>query len=283
MATLVVEGGATRAAYASGAADALQQAGFVPDAIYGTSAGGAIAAWFAAGQTRVGLRTWDRLADRSLMSFRRLAGGSVPVIDFRRLYGEYYPTLFGLDVVRLRRAPYPVVVTLTDAELVRTEYLDLRRAPDVFRALHATSAMPIVSEAPVELEGRSFVDGGLSDPIPVRRAIEDGHRDLVVLLNRPPGERAAEPRLVTRLVARSFPRLADAMARHHELHNEAVRLAERPPRGVRVRIVRPASDLGIGRFTRDVRRVRAAISRGREDARRALGLAAPPQPPPTGS
>lgn len=267
MTTLVIEGGATRAAYASGAAEALHRAGLVPDAIYGTSAGGAIGAWFGAGQPHIGLRTWDRLTDRGLMSFRRFAGGSVPVLDFRRLYGEYYPLRFGMDIVALRRAPYPIWITITDAEKVESHYVDIRTSADPFQLLHATSAMPVVSEAPVTIDGRPWVDGGMTDPVPLQRAIEDGHRDIIVILNRPMGERPPEPRIVTRLVARQFPRLADVTASHHVYHNASVRLAEVPPKGVRVRILRPDADLGISRFTRDLARVHRVIERGQRDGK----------------
>lgn len=263
--TLVIEGGATRAAYASGAAEALHRSGLVPDAIYGTSAGAAIGAWFGAGQPHVGIRTWDRLTDRDLMSFRRIAGASVPVLDFRRLYGEYYPMLFGMDVAALRRAPYPIMVTITDAHKAESHYVDIRKAPNPFLLLHATSALPVVSEAPVMMEGRAWVDGGMTDPIPLQRAIEDGWRDIIVLLNRPMGERSPEPRIVTRLVGRRFPQLSEATAKHHAYHNASVHLAESPPEGVRVRIVRPAVDLGISRFTRELDLVHRAIEQGQRD------------------
>lgn len=275
MVALVIEGGAARAAYASGAALALQEAGFVPDAIYGTSAGGAIGAWFAAGQAHLGIRTWDAIADRRLLSYRRALWGDRPVIDFRLLYSEYYPRVFGLDLDALRRAPYPVCVTVTDADTGKALYPDLRSARDPLALLHATSALPLVSECPVEVEGRRLVDGGATAPVPLARALEDGHKDVVVLANRPRGARKPESRLTVALVARQFPSLRDATERHHEIHDAAMRLAESPPAGVRVRLVRPSRDLGVGRFTRDVAKLRAAIEEGRRDgARVAAGMRA---------
>jgi len=263
----VIEGGASRAAYASGAALALQDAGVVPDAVYGTSAGGAIAAWFAAGQAQVGIRTWDRLSDRSLLSFRRLAGGRAtePVLDFRRLYAQYYPTVFAMDVAALRRARFPVVVTLADVETATTRYADLRHVADPWRHLHATSAMPLVSESPVWIDGRAYVDGGITDPIPLQRAIDDGHRDIIVVLNGPDVERGPENAMSQRLVARRFPALREALARRHLVHNATVRLAKAPPEGVRVRIVRPKEALGISRTSRDLAVIERAIARGRAD------------------
>lgn len=274
--TLVLEGGAMRAAYGSGVAVALQEAGLVPDAIYGTSAGGAIGAWYAAGQAHVGATTWEHAGDRQLLSYRRALWGDRPVLDFRRLYGDMYPNLFKMDVARLRAAPYPVYVTLTDADTAETVHADLRTAEDPFRHLHATSALPLVSEAPVLIGGRRFLDGGATAPLPLQQALDEGHQDLLVVSNRPRGLRHPESPVLVAMVMQRFPALADAARRHHALHNEAIALAEAlaegraPPRhrDVRLRLVRPAKDLGVGRFTRDVGRIRAAVAQGKTDGRR---------------
>jgi predicted patatin/cPLA2 family phospholipase len=275
--TLVFEGGAARAAYGSGVADAFQASGLAPDAIYGTSAGAAIAAWYAAGQAAQGIKTWDSIVDRSLLSYRRMLVGK-PVLNFGRLYGELYPSHFGMDLARLRASPYPAYATMTDADTAETVYVDLRSAKDPMRVLHATSALPLVSDSPVEIDGHRYVDGGMTDPIPIRRAIEDGHRDILLVASRVAAPRAAEPDIITRLVARKFPKLREATANHHRFQNDAIALALSPPPGVRVRILRPTRDLGVSRLTRSLPRLHAAVAEGRKDGARLmleLGLPAP--------
>lgn len=274
MPALVIEGGANRASYATGVCASLQAAGLVPDAIYGTSAGGALAAWYAAGQMELACRTWDAVRDRELLSFRRaLMGGFV--FDLRKLYRHYYQNVFGMDVAALKRAPFPVHVTITDADTGATYHPDIRHAEEPLALVHAGAAIPLLSEAPVLWDGKRCIDGGTTAPIPLARAIADGHKDVVAVLNRPPGDRAPEPAWVARLIARKFPALEEAARTHHDLHNRAVRLALAPPEGVRVRVIRPSSDTGVSRATRDVGAIRRAIERGRRDGLRAaaqLGL-----------
>lgn len=282
MVTLVIEGGAARACYASGVAESLQKAGLVPDAIYGTSAGGAIGAWYAARQAHVGCATWEHTPDRALLSYRRALLGRGHVLDFRRLYGEMYPNFFKMDVAALRASPYPVHVTVTDADTAETLYPDLRAAEDPFLLLHATSAIPLVSESPVRWGERRVLDGGVTEPVPVAKAIEDGRKDILVISNRPRGLRRPESPIVVALMAREFPALRDAARTRHARYNEALRLAEDPPPGVRVRLVRPSADLGVSRLTRDLRLLRKAIDVGRRDGAQVaaqLGLAAPPAAP----
>ncbi|HUR68878.1 MAG TPA: patatin family protein [Candidatus Thermoplasmatota archaeon] len=276
MPALVVEGGANRAAYATGALASLQAAGFVPDAVYGTSAGGALAAWYAAGQMERACKTWEAVRDTKLLSFRRALFGGY-VFDLRTLYHHYYPNVFGMDVAAVKRAPYPVHVTITDAETLETLHPDIRHAGDPLALVHAGAAIPVLSEAPVELDGRKLLDGGTTDPIPIAKAIADGHRDIVCVLNRAPGDRKPEPEWAIRLFARRFPALEEAARMHHEYHNRAVRLAFAPPEGVRVRVVRPDVDTGVSRATRDMTKIRSAIERGRADGARtaaAMGLSA---------
>jgi predicted patatin/cPLA2 family phospholipase len=199
------------------------------------------------------------------------------VFDLRALYRVLYPGEFGLDVAAVRRAPFPVVVTLTDADTGETLHPDIRKVDDPLAWIHAGAALPLAAEAPIEIDGRRFLDGGTTDPIPLQRAIDDGHRDIICVLNRPRGERKPEPAWATRLFGRSFPGLRRHAEAHHAYHNAATRLAESPPPGVRVRVVRPQRDTGLSRTTRDVKKLQAAIAQGRADAARALpDLAASP-------
>ena len=273
---LVIEGGANRASYATGAAASLQAAGFVPDAVYGTSAGGALAAWYGAGQMELACRTWDAVRDRELMSFRRALFGGY-VFDLHKLYRHYYANVFGLDVAAIKKAPFPIRVTISDADTCETYYPDIREADEPLALVHAGAAIPILSDAPVLWNGRRCIDGGTTAPIPLQRAIDDGHKEIVCILNRAPGDRKPEAEWAIRLIARKFPALEQAAREHHSIHNRAVRLALSPPEGVRVRVIRPTSDTGVSRATRDLRRIRAAIERGRRDGMRAaaeMGLTA---------
>lgn len=269
MRALVIEGGGSRAAYASGVADALAEARLRFDAVYGTSAGGAIGAWFAAGQTRDGARTWDYTRDAIAFSYWRWFTLRGPLWSLARIYNGVYVNEIPLDLEAVRESAFPVWVTLTDADSGEAEYRDLRRG-NILQLLSATSAIPYLTEGPVATDGRRFFDGGLADPLPVERALDEGANELVVVGNRPPGwTRSAEGRWMLRRMARQFPGAAKALERRHLAYNGAVRAAEQPPPGVRCTLIRPTGDTGLRRLTRDAKVLMAGIERGREDGRRA--------------
>ena len=60
-------------------------------------------------------------------------------------------------------------------------------ADDMLDALKASCALPVLYREDDHLRGRAFVDGGLSDPLPVREAYRRGARTLVVVRSRAAG------------------------------------------------------------------------------------------------
>lgn len=257
-----------RASYASGVLAALQAGAFVPDAIYGTSAGAALAAWYAAGQAADGVRTFDHAQDRRVLSYRRWLLGRGPLLDTEDLYGRVYVTEIPLDVETVRKAPYPVIMTAVDVATGETVYFDAREG-DVLRFIRASSALPLAA-GDVAINGRRYLDGGVNDPIPLARAIADGAREVTLVLNRRAIPRTPEPPFVTLAVGRRYPALLHAAMRHHVHWNAALALAQAPPDGVTVRIVAPQRDLGVGRMTREPERLAMAAAEGMKDGRTAL-------------
>ena len=255
-----------KAAYAGGVLSAFEEAGHRPfDAVYGTSAGGALGAWFSAGQARFAERTWDYAADRRILSYRRFLRGG-PLLDHEGLLDIVYVKEAPLDQDAIRRCPHPVVVTAVDIHTGETVYHDLRQG-DIIPWLKATGRLPLGSGAPVVIGGRALLDGGIFDPIPVRRAVADGHTQVTVVLNTHPGRRKPDHPLAAAYVARRYPRLRDGILRHAAIKQEAIDFAKAPPPGIRCDLVRPARPTGLTRLTRDLGKIRAAIEMGRRDGR----------------
>ncbi len=267
---LVIEGGGMKAAYANGVLSAFEEAGHRGfDALYGTSAGGALAAWFAAKQAVYAEGTWPYADDRRIVNYTRFFTRRGPLLDHEALLDIVYLDEHPLDVRAVQRHPAPVIVTASDVESGTPHYQDLR-VTDVIPWLKATGRLPAASGPPVIIGGRRFLDGGLTDPIPVRRAAAEGHTRITLILNTPLGAPRADNALVTSLTARRWPALRDGIVRHQEIKREAIAWAESPPAGVQVSIIRPLAKTGLHRLSRDVDAIQAAIRQGREDGARHL-------------
>ena len=254
-----------KAAYANGVLSAFEEAGHTAwDAVYGTSAGGALAAWSSAGQARYAEKTWDYASDRRIVSYRRWARRGGPLLDHEALLDIVYLQEHPIDQEAIARCPHPVYVTASDVDTGEVVYHDLRTGP-VIPWLKATGRLPFASGPPVEIDGHRYLDGGILDPIPIRHVVEEGHDDITLILNTPAGKRRKDNAVIAGLAARKYPRLRDGIVRHHEIKHDAVHFAEKPPKGVRVHIVRPHGPTGVSRLTRDLALIRGALEQGRRD------------------
>lgn len=262
---LVIEGGGMKAAYANGVLSAFEEAGHTTwDAVYGTSAGGAMAAWYTAGQARYAEETWAYAADPRILSYKRWARLGGPLLDHEALLEIVYLKEHPIDQDAIRRVKHPVIVTACDVHSGEVVYQDLRRG-DIIPWLKATGRLPFASGPPVTIGGRAYLDGGILDPIPVKRAVADGFKDITLVLNKPAGRRRKDNAVIAGIAARRYPRLRDGILRHQAIKGEALDFAGSPPQGVTVRIVRPSKPTGVGRLSRDLGLIRAAIELGRAD------------------
>ena len=218
-----------KAAYANGVLTAFEEAGHTTwDAVYGTSAGGALAAWFAAGQAKRAEHTWTYAADRRILDYRRFLRRRGPLLDHDALYEIVYELEHPIDQAAIHRCAYPVIVTASRLRDGGTTYHDLRDGR-IIPWLKATGRLPFAAGHPVRIHGEDFLDGGINDPIPVRKAVEDGAT--MTLIVKWPAETPARRRTRSfRLTARRYPALRRGILDHAERTRRPPWHAEEPPR-----------------------------------------------------
>ncbi|MCP2266869.1 patatin-like phospholipase family protein [Promicromonospora thailandica] len=194
----VVGGGGVYGATQVGVGYALEQHGFVPDLIVGTSVGafnGAVAAAHPGSAARSLALTWTGLRRREVFPFglRTFRAGLFADAGLRRLIRRA-----GLPG-RVEDLPVPFVAVATDLATGEQVLLD---HGDLESALLASAAIPGVLP-PVEWDGRTLIDGGAVAHAPVLAAREAGAASVVVLVTG----REALPLRTTAL-----PRRAEAVA-----------------------------------------------------------------------
>jgi predicted acylesterase/phospholipase RssA len=146
------------------------------------------------------------------------------------------------------------------------------------RAMRATATIPWLAGPAVELEGRRFIDGSVSDPMPVLRALRDGATHVLALIPRTvaelrrtdPGDRAP---LWSRGIDVLIPGLG-AMTQDVRRHADSLELlsdAAHPDRGAaHLLALSPARSAGVRGLTVDVPRIEEAVVLGRAAVTSAL-------------
>ena len=252
---LVIEGGGMRGVVSAGSLLALDQLGFrdVFDEVYATSAGGVNAAYFLSGQGALGMTVYfDDIANRRFINPWRV----FKIVDVDYAYDDVVALKKPLDDGAVRASPVRFFLSVTDARSGTNELLDVRTRPEpIPLLLKASSALPVLYNRRVVLDGREYVDGGVTDHLPIARAIANGCTDVLVLASsrchapmRQPGfwQRA----LFYATIGRRYPALTRAFATMHEAANRSRRLATGEERvdGAAVALIAPCDgDSIIGR------------------------------------
>lgn len=158
---LVLGGGAARGFAHIGVIKALEAQGIVPDMVVGTSAGSVVAALYASGMSG-----FDLQKVALGMQENTLEDWTLP--DRGVLKGEALQAFINQQVRNLpiQRLPKPLGVVATD---LQNGTMVLFRRGDTGMAVRASSAVPGVFQ-PVEINGRDYVDGGLTSPVPAQAA-----------------------------------------------------------------------------------------------------------------
>lgn len=255
-------GGGLRGAYTAGVYEYLNERGVQPfDYCLGVSAGSANLVTYLAGQRKRNYRFYTEYAFRpqymSLGNLRRT--GSYIDLDY------IYTALSGpggedpVDLAAFNASPARYEAVVTDARTGAPIYYDKAMMRDgCFDIIKASCCVPGACK-PYPVEGRPGFDGGIADPVPYKRALEQGCDRLVVLLTRPAGfvRPPLGHRRALELALRQYPAAFAALERRHIRYNQAVAEVKELEREGRALLVAPADIQGMSTLKRD----RAAIER----------------------
>jgi predicted patatin/cPLA2 family phospholipase len=252
---------------------AIERLGLLPafDAVYGSSAGSLNAAWLLCGRAESTQHAWW---DPVIMGTTINVGRALrrqPVVDTRYLIHTVYTEVMPMGFQEILDNPVEFHPMATDAYTGEAVDLHshLRDQASVQAALLASTAMPVLAGPPVEIDGRSYVDAGLTESAPIRSALAQGATHIVALRTMRADETSSAPSRFERLVAsrwfnRHAPGTLDSWIRHDILRAEEEQLLASHPATLQIRP--PVGSTNIGRTSRKLEVLRAAVDIGREAA-----------------
>lgn len=269
---LVLEGGGLRGYYSSGVMEAFMEKDILFPYIIGVSAGAANSLSYASGQAMRSRQIIEHyVAEKEYVSTRNLIRyRSVFNFDhiFKTIPEKYvrfdWDTLYVQDTRLLTGA-----MNCADGKTFWFEKEELR-VP--FTVTRASCSMPFLSKI-VHYNGMELLDGGVTDPIPIEKSIEDGNRFHVIVLTRNAGYRKTPfgHEKLLRAVCKKHPALADAMLCRHEIYNRQLELCERLEKEGKAVIIRPQEPIRVGRTGADIETLLNLHDEGVKEGREALG------------
>ena len=267
---LVLEGGGMRGLFTAGVLDALYGMGIRFDGIMGVSAGAAFGCNYKSHQPGRVLRYNLRFCrDRRYWGLGSLLRtGDLFNAEF--CYRTLPKVLDPWDGISFVADPTEFWAVATDVDTGEPVYPKLEKADEAACDwIQASSSMPLVSR-PVCIDDHRYLDGGMSDSIPLAKMQSLGFERNVVILTRPAGYRKGPARLWPfRPWLRRLPAVEAALRRRPEEYNRAIDFVEAEEGQGSVFVFRPREELPIGRVSRSRSAVRAAYDLGKDAAVRA--------------
>lgn len=271
---IVLEGGALRTIYSSGACDALLEHDLLPDYVIGVSAGIAYGVSYVSRQFGRNLEILTKYAnDKRYMSKRNLFRPSNRCYFGLKFTYEDIPNgLVPFDYETFAAYPGQVEAVVTNLETGGAEYLTVPRRDDQFKLLQATCAMPLLFPI-YHIDGIPCLDGGAADAIPYERAFAMGCDRVVVILTRERDYLRQPEKLQPAIDLRyhRYPNFCETMRRRAETYNAArQRLFQLEAEG-KVLLLAPTSTAGFSRVEKDVGKIRALWQDGYDAAHARAG------------
>lgn len=262
MPSLILEGGTLRPIFSAGVMDALLDNNITFPYCIGVSAGITNGISYISQQRGRNLEVVTKYRnDKRYLGYRNFLKCKILFgLDF--VFDEIPNKLIPFDMDTYKKYPGKVLVGVTNAKTGKTEYLDGKNLDDKATMLRATCALPIFFPV-IKLNGNEYYDGGICDPIPIKKAIEDGNDKHLIILTQPKGykkELSKKNVLVAKLLNNKYPNLKDALLNRHDSYNETVRFCEELEKQGKALILRP--EFSLESFEKDVDKLKANYNHG---------------------
>lgn len=246
MSGIILEGGTFRPIFSAGIMDALLEHGILFPYCIGVSAGISNGYSYVSKQKGRNLdillnfrKDKRYIGTRNLMKHKSLFG-----LDF--VYDEIPNKLNPFDWETFNQYEGKVVVGVTNANTGKAEYLDGKDMDKKCTVLQATCAMPLFFPA-ISWKENMYYDGGLTDSIPIRKAIADGNEKNLIILTRPKGYKRVlgkDSKLAMRILRNKYPAMVEVLRDRPAMYNETIEFCEELEKQGKAVILRPEYPIG---------------------------------------
>lgn len=266
MTGLVLEGGGMRGLYTAGIIDIMIDHGFEPDVICATSAGATFGVNLPSKQRGRTLRyNMKYIGRKGYVSFYSLlTTGNIINVDFS--YNKIPNQLDRFDEEAFCSSKTKLYVTVTNTKTGEAEYIHIKNCSEQIDAIRASASIPYLSKK-VNINGNTYLDGGIVDNIPLTKCQELGCDKIIVVLTRPAGYRKnGKEALLSKLWYPADKNLQNAFKQRNINYNKRLEEIEKLEDNGEILVIRPSEDLKIRRLEKNRQKLLSMYDLGISDA-----------------
>ncbi len=267
---LTLEGGGSRSVYSAGVLDTLLEEGIMADVIVGVSAGIAFGTSYASRQKgrtlEIALKYFH---DKRYLGIKHLLNPknkSYYNMDF--VFYEIPEHLVPFDYDAFEKYEGKILGVLTDLETGEAVYPEIPRDDHKQTHLRASCALPVLFPV-FEIDGRKYMDGGIVDSIPYKKAMEEGCDKNIVILTREDTYRKTTDK-ATAFAAKRFKKyktFSKKILERADMYNGKVEELLKLEKEGKVFIFRPDDTTGVARTESDPEVLQRLYNKGVNDAK----------------
>lgn len=257
MGALVLEGGTFRPLFSCGIMDALLDNDIHFPYVIGVSAGISDGVSYVSKQNR---RNYDIIMnhrhDKRYLGLRNFFTDR-SLFGIKFVYETIPESVFPFDWDAYMQNPAKVVVGVTNAQSGKSEYLDGKTSDKKFTMLKATCALPLMFPA-IKMDEKYYYDGGVSDPIPAKKAYDDGNKKMLIILTRPKGykkELSKANVYASKRLRKKYHEFSKLLLTRHNIYNSEVEYCERLEKEGKALILRPTEEVQIDSLEKDLSKI----------------------------
>lgn len=264
---LVLEGGGMKGLYTAGVLDFFLDKDIMCSSVYGVSAGAcSMCSYLSRQRGRTRDINIDYVDSKNYCGIRSLvtSGDLFNVTMLYHLIPDYLHPYDHEAFATYGGKAYSVATNIVTG---RPEYFRIRDMRADIDKIRASASLPLVSKN-VKVDGNYYLDGGLSDSIPLQKSIMDGNRKNIVVMTKEVGyvRRPSSQLGLIKVRYVKYPKVAELMAERHINYNEQVAYIERQQANGQAFVIRPRYPSEVGRVEKDVDKLRALYQQGYDEA-----------------
>ena len=264
---LVLEGGGLRGIFTAGVLDFFLEKNIEFDSCIGVSAGSCHACSYLSKQHKRAFNvSVDYLDDKRYCSMHSLiTTGDLFGVDF--VYGEIPDKLNPIDNETFMKSRTRFQAVITNCRTGEAEYPDVKdfRTDTVY--IRASSSLPFLSKM-VKINGELYLDGGVSDSIPIKKSIENGNTKNIIIMTRDKKYRKKQSKLgkISAIRYKKYPKFVELMNTRFSRYNEILEYIYELERQGKVFIIQPETPLNLGRIEKNREKLTNVYNIGYKEA-----------------
>lgn len=266
---LVLEGGGMRGIYTSGVLDFFMENDIYLPYVIGVSAGACNASSYISRQKyRSKNINLKYIKDPRYLGIKNLIFEK-SIFGIKFIYDEIPNKLEPFDYEAFNNASEKFIIGTTNCNTGKTVYFEKNKCKDIIKVIRASSSLPLIAPI-VSINGEPYLDGGISDSIPIKKSIEDGYLKNIVVLTRPKGYRKGQTKFkkFIKFKYRKYPNLIKKIFNRYKEYNETLDYIETLEKRDEIIVIRPSMDLKVDRLEKRVEKLQELYDLGYKDAKK---------------